>query len=291
MAALLQVFPGLYRFQQFISKFHLRVQYPQETNMEKSLRNIFIGLGAVSVVILGSVYYFTGRLEGFWVNVATEIVGIVLTIAFIDYYYRQREKKVLLENLVRELGSKDNAVAIAAIGKLSSRGWLQDGSLAGKSFIYANLDNANLILANFENCYFGSASFRNSILHSANFKNANLHNADFRDASLFGANLEGATLQNANFNQTKLRGANLHNTDLSDEQLALANTLRDAIMPDGQIYNGRFRLPEDVKAYPLYYPKESDDGYAEYFGVTIGSYQAGQKWADKHLHKYRKDEE
>jgi len=259
--------------------------------MEKSLRNILIGLGVVSVIIFVSVYYFAGSLEGFWVNIATEIIGIILTIAFIDYYYRQREEKALLKKLVQELGSRDNAVAIAAIGELSSRGWLQDGSLAGGNFVYANLDNANLILANLENCYFGSASFRNSILHSANFKNANLHNADFRDASLFGANLEGATFQNANINQTKFRGANLHNTDLSDGQLALADTLRDAIMPDGQLYNGRFRLPEDLKAYHLYYPTESDDCYAEYFGVTIGSYQAGQKWADKNLHKYRNDEE
>jgi hypothetical protein len=258
--------------------------------MEKSLRNILLGLGVVAVIILGSVYYFTGSLTGFLVNIATEIIGIILTIAFIDYYYRQREEKEALKKLIRELGSRDNAVAIAAIGELRTRGWLQDGSLSGGNFICANLDNANLILANFENCYFGSARFRNSILNSANLKNANLHNADFRDASLFGANLEGATLQNAAVDRARFRGANLHNTDLADEQFAFACTLRDAIMPDGQVYNGRFRLPEDLKAYPLYYPTESDDGYAEYFGVTKVSYQAGQKWADRNLYKYRKDE-
>jgi len=259
--------------------------------MEKPLRNILIAFGIVALLVLVSVYLFTGTLQGFWVNVATEIIGIALTIVFIDYYYRQREEKELKERLIREMGSSDNADALKAVGELRSHGWLQDGSLAGKNFVYANLDNANLILANFENCFFGSASFRNAILHSANLKNAHLHNTDFRSASLFGVNLEGATLQNAKIKQTKFRGTNLHNSDLEDKQLIYANTLREVTMPDGQMYNGRFRLSDDLKSYHLYHSTERDDFYAEFYGVTIGSYQAGQKWAGQNLHKYRKNKE
>jgi len=84
-------------------------------------------------------------------------------------------------------------------------------------------------------------------LGDVNLSGADLHGADLREADLAGANLREANLREAGLRYANLSEANLSNAylkgaDLSeaygwtDEQIAAANTLEGATMPNGQKY-------------------------------------------------------
>jgi uncharacterized protein YjbI with pentapeptide repeats len=143
---------------------------------------------------------------------------------------------------------------------------LQEASLQEASLLYANLEEANLVganlqeaslqgavleEANLEEANLREASLQGAILHKAylqeaSLQNAFLQNAFLQDAFLQRANLEGvnfqradlqyAFLQEANLQEANLQGANLYRATVTDEQLADAQSLQGAIMPDGQTY-------------------------------------------------------
>jgi uncharacterized protein YjbI with pentapeptide repeats len=84
-------------------------------------------------------------------------------------------------------------------------------------------------------------------LQGLNLSNANLHNANLSRADLGFANLRGANLSDANLSGADLSGANLSDADLieanlsgakgwTEEQLAAAESLTGATMPDDQQY-------------------------------------------------------
>jgi hypothetical protein len=89
-----------------------------------------------------------------------------------------------------------------------------------------NLEGINLAGSNLSETSFEEANLRDAQLPDANLKGAN-----FRYADLFGANLERANLEGANFT-----GARLVDATVTDEQLHMADSLENALMPDGQVY-------------------------------------------------------
>jgi len=259
--------------------------------MEKPLRNILIGFGAVSVIILVSVYFTTGTLEGFWVNTATEIIGIILTVAFIDYYYRQREEKELKVKLIREMGSRDNADALKAVSELRAKGWLQDGSLNNLYIQYADLKNADLSLASLTNCNFDSVNFEGANLFYTNFSSSEIRNSDFKRAMIIGTIFRETKLLHTDFTGVSYGRGNSLSEEATHSLFCNALALRRSIMPNGMKYDGRYRLHEELSN-----SSDSDhithaQGWANYYGITVEQYLEGQKWADENLHKYRKDEE
>src|SRR5512146_2144038 len=129
--------------------------------------------------------------------------------------------------LINKIFTLDNKSTLQAVEELRVRGWLTDGSLRGTALCQAQMGNADLMGAD---------------LRNIDFHQANLEFADLRKAQLNGAKLNRASLFRANFDQADLRGAQ----NLTDQQLARANQLLGAIMPDGTTYDGRFNLPGDL---------------------------------------------
>ena len=136
-----------------------------------------------------------------------ELIGIGLAVIIIDNaneLLRTREEK---KRLILQMGSPDNAFAREAVRQLRARGWLKDGSLRRAFLLRANL--------------------RGAILRYANLMNARLAVANLERADLEGAYMEGADLGKANLKGAKVK----------PEQLAKAESLEGAIMPDGTVYN------------------------------------------------------
>lgn len=207
-----------------------------------------------------------GLIGDLYSNVAMELVSIAITVLIVDSLYERARTRQLKEQLIRQLGSSVDIIAINAMDELRALGWLTDRTLVGQSFARAKWHGANLEYSNLE-----SASVVDALLSEANLKWANLHRADMRHAfcedahfvgtdfsgaQLRGANLRGAYLINANFQNADMRetnlnnavlwGANLQSAWVTDEQLAKAIMLTDAVLPDGTRYDGRYALSGDL---------------------------------------------
>jgi uncharacterized protein YjbI with pentapeptide repeats len=104
---------------------------------------------------------------------------------------------------------------------------LGDADLAGAELRYTDLERANLEGAFLKGARLGEAVLIDANLSSAennqSKRGADLSHADLSDANLTGADLSGADLSDAN-----LEGANV-----TDEQLAVCESLQGATMPGG----------------------------------------------------------
>ena len=204
-------------------------------------------------------------------NVGTEIMGIVITVLVINEYYDLRGRSELKMKLIREMGSRDNSDALKAVRELSAHEWLSDGSLIGKDFSHADLSDVDLKDSDLRESSLVCTSFRNAWLSRAQLCNAVLYHAMFEDAILNAANFIGAKFSNI------------------DEQLKEARFMVGAVMPDGEGYDGRYRLKDDEAIIDSKKPKNAiDDSWrasvaAEYYGVSIEKYIAGQRWANENL--------
>jgi uncharacterized protein YjbI with pentapeptide repeats len=141
------------------------------------------------------------------------------------------------KELIKKLRSSDNRVVLQGIEGLRVRGLLESGILDQTTLRYAHMKRAD----------FYQASLRHTDLSMADLRWANLSMADLEGAqlnsvNLFQADMSMANLKGANLIRTNLQGA--HN--LKDEQLAEANQLFGATMPDGSQYDGRFNLKGDL---------------------------------------------
>jgi hypothetical protein len=175
-----------------------------------------------------------------WANLGTELASIAATVLIIDALNQRRDAQRLKEQLIREMGSRDNGTALRAVEELQARGWLGDGALQG----------------------------------------ADLRRANLRGARLTRADLEQADLYNANLNDAYLVRANLHRARrLTDHQLAGVRSLQHATMPDGSRYDGRFSLARDIQwAHENNVDIDDPAAMAEFYGVSVDEYSRGQEW-------------
>lgn len=97
--------------------------------------------------------------------------------------------------------------------------------------------------------------------------------------------LEDGSLSNARMGDANFRGVNLKRANLSgvrflsDKQLAQAQRLWKAIMPDGRRYNGRFNLPADIaRAREQGINPDDPHQMAKDYQVSVDDYLEGQKW-------------
>ena len=157
---------------------------------------------AVYIGISGFLFLYKGGFSyqlltsDFYANVSTELASIAVTVLIIDVINRRRNKQQELADLKWQMGSRDNILAKEAVRKLRGKKWLIDGTLKG----------------------------------------IDLRGANLRGAGLYKANLEGADLRKVKLNDAYLVGANLTNTNVTIEQLAAAQNLKYATMPDGRKY-------------------------------------------------------
>jgi uncharacterized protein YjbI with pentapeptide repeats len=144
---------------------------------------------------------------------------------------------VLME-LINKLRSPQNRQVLEAVEQMRARGWLTDGSLRGIGLCRVELRGADLRMAD---------------LSGVDFHQANLQGADLTFADLRCAKLTRANMQSANFRQADLTRADLFKADLygaynlTPEQLSKLTRLWGAILPDGNLYDGRFNLPGDLE--------------------------------------------
>jgi hypothetical protein len=251
-------------------------------------------------------------------GVSTELVGAVVTtillVIIVGGVERSIERARYKAELIAQMGSPSNTTALEAVRKLSAEGWLRDGSLHEGNFGRANLENADLSRADLYDAWFVEANLRNVIFDEANLEHVVFQGADLRGARMYKANLFACTFVNANmegvflgysqlqvrFEGTNLRGANLSHSDfegslvlaadlrganlegainLPDEMLATSYAMRGATMPDGTLYDGRFRLSGDLsQAEDEGVDTSSEQEMADYYGVSIEEYKQGQAW-------------
>lgn len=177
--------------------------------------------------------------------------------------------------LIRQIGDAgDPGLAIAALDECRANGWLEDGSLRG-----ANLENADLRRARLSR-----ADLQGAHLGGANLRGADLHGAILQEADLGGADLGQANLQHADLTGAALEAARLDGATVTEMQLARAETLADAILPDGNRYDGRYKLSGDLthaREDGVY--SDQVERLANWYGVTVEQYQRGQEWAEAQL--------
>jgi hypothetical protein len=170
--------------------------------------------------------------------------------------------------LVNQLRSPDNKITLLAVEKLRARGWLVDGTLRGIALCHAQLQGADLMGANLNNVDF----------HQAQLEWADLMKADLRNTKLTRSNLQGADFGQADLTRADLYKSNLRGArNLTFEQLSTVVRLYGAIMPDGQLYDGRFNLSGDLE-FARWANVDAKDpaAMAEFFGVSVARYLQGQ---------------
>lgn len=188
-----------------------------------------IGLLAM---MLGLAYYIDGPIPylsisgiiEFHSDIASELIGIGLTLILIDWAIERQQRKQLKAQLIRQMGMNIRDVAVPAARELGHHRWLYDGSLSRGYFYRANLSGADLSDANLSRAY-----LLESNLSEADLSFANLSSAGLVDANLSGADLSGADLNYAYLDRANLSGAE----GWTIEQLEQAITIDGAIMPDG----------------------------------------------------------
>lgn len=244
-------------------------------------------------------------------NVVSDLASVGITILLIDALTRRRGVQGEREQLIRQMASRDNGIALGAVEELRARGWLENGTLEGAYLLGADLREANLVGADLRRTDLSWANLRGANLVETKLQGASLSHADLRgilsvvvslqgvkltganlkDAHLLEANLEGADMEGANLQGASLFRAYLRGVQsLTDEQLAQAKALHHAIMPDGSQYDGRFNLPGDIEGARRQGIDPSDPAAMAYwYGTSLDAYQSGQAWAAEHLPRLRRE--
>ena len=145
----------------------------------------------------------------YYANISSELFSVALTVLIIDYLNDRRQKAEEKQRLIRQMGSTEHGLAMAAVEELKAMGATKDGSLVSVNLEGAHLTGVRL----------GRANLRNSRMDFADFSSGHLYFAD-----LFGADMSGSDLRG-----TVLTGANLHHTDL------VAAKLQGALMSEADM--------------------------------------------------------
>ena len=209
------------------------------------------------------------KYNDLFLNLGTEIVGIIITVGFVDQIIKSRENIQIKKLLLLKLSSPNNSDALTALTELEVRKW-------AISLDFINLENANLSNANLKDKTLRHITATNAIFHKTFF-----NNADLSDAILKNADLREAIFQNTKLTNAELAGANLENAKFSSMKniLSSAKTLYGATMPDGNKYNGEYNLSGDRALHLANGGEDTPESWAEFYNVPIEKYMLGQKKA------------
>lgn len=202
---------------------------------------IYLAIGIlIGLVLFPLVGLVSADFQSFLYDLAPEAVGIVFTVVVLNRFDQIREDRQTYERLVREMHSRYNQFALQAIEELRVLGWLSDGRLRGHD----------------------------------------LRGSNWRDANLYQANLLECDLQRVQFDNADLYEANLTGAKVSADQLRRSKTMRYAIMPNGEKYDGRYNLPHDLNL--MHDPRfktdpSNEEQVAKFYGVDVEAYLRGQR--------------
>lgn len=156
--------------------------------------------------------------------------------------------------LARQLPAPTNEETLSIVETFRVRGWLAGGQM-----------NRLLVV--------------NADLHGADFSGANLDGIYLFRSDLSGADFSGASVRGGSILSSNLAGANI-----TERQLSTLGRLRGTIMPGETLYDGRYRLAGDRQS-AIWNSLDLDDpaALADWYGVPLDDYLAGQTWADANL--------
>ncbi len=231
-------------------------------SIHKKHRLFYELLGGAVLLVIGvaiAASFFGIGNRDYHMNLATEVIGVGVTVVIFDRIYahrdreRQREQaqrdeerqtEELKRSLVRDAGIPSNDMAIKAISELQARGWLEgnEGLLKGADLSEAELKKADLSYANLMGAVFYKAE-----LQHADLAGAILHRASFNDADMQHAELFKADLRNSRLVDAKLQYAQMYETDLSGATLSYAK-LNGAFLDAAKLWNADLRYANFSKA-------------------------------------------
>lgn len=206
------------------------------------LRYFALGALALIAVIPCIAALLAGETwSGLSLNFGTEMAGAFVTFVVFDRLierYEKHEEEIteqekLKADLITQLGSQVQDVAVNAAEQLNRYGWLRDGTLRRANLFGANLFEANLSRTNLEGAN----------LEKANLEGIRLIKANLIETNLLWVNLEGANLFRANLRKTHMFEANLEGACLIEANLEGAHMTRAK-------FNEETILPDDTKWAP-----------------------------------------
>jgi hypothetical protein len=226
------------------------------------------------------------NLAELWPNIIPELLSISITVLIIDTLYRKHSDDELKKVLIKQLGSKNNAVASQALEELGARGWLSDGTLNSAYLISANLDGNSITGADMRGVHLSFASLKDTPWFETDLEGAFLDHADLENATL-SMPAVGPHFAEANLENAFLSHANLRNSKVRHEQLVKVRTLWRATMPDGSTYDGRYNLQYDLDLFRKSAKDTNDPAeFALFYGVSLVEYLKGQEWAKENSHLF-----
>lgn len=246
-----------------------RIEYT--VNVKRS-RRITVALYLLALLAIGSSLLGLASGES-WsslaLNFGTEMAGAFVTFIVFDQMLRRYEKQEemileqerLKQDLIGQLGSIVNDVAVAAAENLGRHDWVRDGSLRGARLWRANLEGASLSDAdmvgadlrdaNLQRARLLGAKLRDADLSWVNLENGWLVRSDLRRANLTGTSLEKTLLEDANLEEAKLVGANLNNASLVGTNLKSVRLWFDGSeKASAAKFNEYTRLPDGTSWTP-----------------------------------------
>lgn len=217
-------------FRQF-ENLYMRYVQTRYTLVRILITRFFLAILLIAIAF--AVYYLGYRnendtpmnlsmvLSDFYVNLSSELIGIVITVILVDVLSAMRQQYSERENLVLQVSSPVNMFAIEAIRILENKGWHRDGTLWRR-----NLHNANL-----KDAYLREFDFRDSILDRADLSNTDLAATNFCRSGLRSVNFKGAHMAG-----TALLGADLSHANLEGVMLGEVYWDNKTILPDGTFW-------------------------------------------------------
>jgi uncharacterized protein YjbI with pentapeptide repeats len=228
----------------------------EEATMKSTARwriLVLVGLALGALVSSSWALWRTCDLEGLALNLGTELIGALATYALLELFIGGRERREAKKaDLIAQMGSQVQDVAVAAAEELRRHGWLSDGSLQGADLFRANLraadligadlsravlvetnlqwtslTGAKLIATNLSGARLGGANLHGADLNKAKLIEVQLHGAVLLGANLCGARLWDADLREANLREVDLKGASLHRANLQGADFDENTTLPD----------------------------------------------------------------
>lgn len=193
-------------------------------------------------------------LVAFHFRMTPALFSISITVLIIGTSSRVRERNRLRAQLIREMGSTDNGIALRAVEAIRGEGWLEDGSLIDANLENANLQDVSLVEANLRRAILARARLQGGLLQGLDLREASLDEADLQRARIRVADLQQASLERANLRQAilvavHLQAASLQEVDLQGARLESVEFDESTILPDGTSWApeteiGRFTNPE-----------------------------------------------
>ncbi|MEM6284116.1 MAG: pentapeptide repeat-containing protein, partial [Chloroflexota bacterium] len=150
--------------------------------------NVGIVLLCISLLVGGFGYWEVHRGEGFswnkfwsdyYANISAEFGSVAITVLIIDSLNQRRQREEEKQRLLRQMGSKENGLALQAVEDLRALGALKDGTLRGANFEEANLEDVRL----------GRVDMRQARMDFSNLKKAHLFFANMEKADMSGVDL------------------------------------------------------------------------------------------------------